>query len=117
PETLIALYELLDQRIKGAQLDDRRLTEAFVVLFDREAMAPHKYAQFGDYLLHHTDETELARQAFANAVLLSRQGGDEAYARWVLDAPAQSGHHRMAAEISKLVEEVGGLGEASGKAR
>lgn len=107
PESLIAFYGLIEQRYKGVVLDDRRLTEAIMVLMDRAVLMPHKYAQFGDYLLRYADEPELAANVFANAVLVSLGQDDEVYARQVLDVLVEEGHLEQARFVLKKVRQAG----------
>lgn len=106
-ETLTAFYGLIEQRYKGVALDDRRLTDAILVLLDRGVMMPHKYAEIGDYLLRYADEPELAAKAFANAVLLSMGQGDEAYARKVLSALVEDGHIEQATFALETARQAG----------
>lgn len=113
PETLIAFYELIERRYEGVPIDDRRLTEAVLVLLERAPLAPHKYAQFGDYLLRYGNEEDQARRAFANAIMLSLQDGDEAYARKVIDVLIQEGNHELAREALQMAKDVGGLHDAA----
>lgn len=107
PESLIAFYALIEQRYKGVELDDRRLTEAIRVLMGRAMLLPHKYAQFGDYLLRYAGEMDLASDAFANAVLSSLDRGDEAYARQVLSALVDGGHEKQAEFALEKAREAG----------
>lgn len=106
-ETLTAFYGLIEQRYKGVDLDDRRLTEAIMVLMDRAVLMPHMYAQFGDYLLRYADEPELAANVFANAVLVSLGQDDEVYARQVLDVLVEEGHLEQARFVLKKVRQAG----------
>ncbi|WP_232211039.1 hypothetical protein [Pseudoxanthomonas sp. J31] len=112
PETLTALYDLLGHRYKGIPLDDRRLTDAFLVLFDRGVMAPHNYAQFGDYLFRYTDESDLARKAFANALLMSLQAGDIDYAQRIMRVLAREGRADLALAALDEARATGGLPDA-----
>ncbi|MET3010423.1 hypothetical protein ABXT00_13980 [Stenotrophomonas koreensis] len=96
PETLGALHGLLRNRISGVALDDRCLTDAFLVVFERGEMLPVHYAQFGDYLLRHAGEPDQASKSFANAVLLSLAAGDETYARQVITILVEDGHMEQA---------------------
>ncbi|RRN58795.1 hypothetical protein EIM48_01805 [Pseudoxanthomonas sp. SGNA-20] len=107
PESLIAFHGLIEQRYKGVQLDDRRLTEAVRVLMGRAVLTPHKYAQFGDYLLRYAGEPELAANAFANAVLISLDQGDEAYARQVVKVLAEEGRLEHVTFVLEKAREAG----------
>ena len=109
PETLGTLYGLLRNRNSGVPLDDRYLTDAPLVVFERGEMLPVHYAQFGDYLLRLAGEPELASKAFANAVLLSLAAGDEAYARQVIMALVEDGHMEQARYALSQAHQQGAL--------
>jgi hypothetical protein len=94
PEASVALFSLLDNRYKGVELDDRRLSEAFTLLFQRATLPPHSYAQFGDYALNYAHDPALADWAFAKAV--EESVATPAYAKKVIDTLHRQGHQQQA---------------------
>ncbi|MBS7457723.1 hypothetical protein [Coralloluteibacterium stylophorae] len=105
PETSMALFGLLGNRYRGVELDDERLTEAFLTLFQRTTLPAHSYAQFGDYLLKYADDPALAERMFAKAV---RESADNpAYAQQVVDVLDQEGYREQAAHARGVANEAG----------
>src|SRR5690606_15568047 len=102
---------LLRNRISGVALDDRCLTDAFLVVFERGEMLPVHYAQFGDYLLRHAGEPDQASKSFANAVLLSLAAGDETYARQVITILVEDGHMEQARYALSQAHQRGALND------
>lgn len=94
PETTGALFGLLQNRNRGVELDDDKLIDAFLALFDRAQLPPYSYAQFGDYVLVKTGDEDLADQAFVMAIERSREHPD--YARQVVKTLLEQGHGRQA---------------------
>lgn len=94
PEASGALFSLLDNRYKGVELDDRRLSEAFMVLFSRATLPPHSYAQFGDYALNCAHDPALADWAFGKAV--EQSVTTPGYAKKVVDTLYRQGHQQQA---------------------
>lgn len=71
PDTTHAMFGLLGNRLKGVALDDDRLVDAFLAMFNRVRLPLYSYAQFGDYLLKHVGDEPLADQVFELAVVES----------------------------------------------
>lgn len=94
PDSSGALFSLLRNRLEGIDLDDDRLVEAFLVLFDRVAMPPHSYAQFGEYVLTRVEDQSLADEMFRRAVERSQDYPD--YARQIVEVLIRDGHLRQA---------------------
>lgn len=106
PETTQAMFALLSNRTKGAELDDDRLTEAFLTMFSRATLPPYSYAQFGDYVLNQVGDQALADQVFALAVERSVDYPD--YAAQIVRVLKEQGHTRQA-EIARQRAEALGL--------
>lgn len=94
PSTTGALFSLLGNRYKGVELDDDRLIDAFLALFERAQLPPYSYAQFGDYLLTKVGDEDLADQAFVMAIERSREHPE--YARQMVETLQDQGHLRQA---------------------
>jgi hypothetical protein len=94
PETTVALFGLLQNRYKGIALDDDKLVDAFLALFERVSLPPYSYAQFGDYALLKVGDPDLADQAFVMAIDRSREHPE--YARQVVETLRRDGHLRQA---------------------
>ncbi|AKC87308.1 hypothetical protein WQ53_11615 [Pseudoxanthomonas suwonensis] len=94
PETTGALFSLLQNRYKGIALDDDKLVDAFLALFERASLPPYSYAQFGDYALLKVGDPDLADQAFVMAIDRSRDYPE--YARQVVETLRRDGHLRQA---------------------
>lgn len=107
PEATVAMFSLLENRYKGIELDDDRLVEAFIVLFERVAMPPHSYAQFGDYVLTRVGDQELADQVFRLAIERSKDNPD--YARQVVEVLTREGHLRQARVALRQAQAMGML--------
>ncbi|MGY0797709.1 hypothetical protein ACW7G0_01370 [Lysobacter sp. A286] len=105
PETTRAMFALLGNRIKGAELDDDRLIEAFITMFSRATLPPYSYAQFGDYVLNQVGDQALADKVFALAVERSIDSPD--YAAQIVRVLTEQGHARQAGIARQRAEELG----------
>lgn len=94
PETTHALFGLLHNRLKGVALDDKRLSDAFVAMFNRVTLPPYSYAQFGDYVVTQTGDQTLADQIFVRAVDVSVDTPD--YVTQMIIQLRKNGHQRQA---------------------
>ena len=106
-ETTQGMFGLLGNRMKGIELDDDHLTNAFLILFDRAIFPPQSYAQFGDYVLTVAGNEALADQAFASAIEHSSRSPD--YARQIINTLRRKGHHRQAEIALDKAHEMGML--------
>lgn len=93
-ETTQAMFGLLGNRLKGVPLDDTRLTEAVLAMFERVQLPPYSYAQFGDYALTVAKNEPLANQMFELAIERSVQ--HPAYANQVIQTLESEGHQKQA---------------------
>lgn len=72
PETTSALFALLDNRYKGLPIDDAKLTDAFLIVFEKVSLPPYSYAQVADHVLKHLGDPALSGQLLMQAVEKSR---------------------------------------------
>ncbi|HEY5808054.1 MAG TPA: hypothetical protein VIT67_08815, partial [Povalibacter sp.] len=72
PQENMAVIGLMNQRYRGIELDDKRLTEAFTALLRRQPTA-NLSAQFGDYALRYLGDEAMANKAFTAAVDLANK--------------------------------------------
>lgn len=105
PQTTQGLFALLDNRLKGASIDDLKLTEAFMVTFDRVTFPPNTYASFGDYLLEQARNVALANLMFVKAIDESRRY--PGYAGRIVNALRSRGHHEQADLAQARARELG----------
>ncbi|MEN1957648.1 hypothetical protein [Luteimonas changyuni] len=105
PDTTHAMFGLLGNRLKGVALDDDRLVEAFLAMFNRVRLPPYSYAQFGDYLLKHVGDESLADQVFELAVVESLSS--PAYAQQMANVLLKDGHIRQARAVAAKARELG----------
>ncbi|MGY0652274.1 hypothetical protein ACW7GZ_10495 [Luteimonas sp. A537] len=117
PDTTHAMFGLLGNRLKGVALDDERLVDAFLAMFNRIRLPPYSYAQFGDYLLKHVGDEPLADQIFELAVVASRSSPD--YAQQMANVLLKDGHVRQARVVAAKAHELGirvdvGLADSNG---
>jgi len=97
PEELMAVSGLLKQRYEGVQLDDSKLSSAYMALLDRKPEQAFLYAQFGDYALRYLRDENLADRMFVEA--LNHSTNDKAYAHIVLSGLLKDGHVRQAEKV------------------
>lgn len=95
PQEMSVVTSLLDFRVGGMALDDRQLSEAYVILSTRMALPPSQYFAFGMHALTRLEDRILARQLFSLAL---EHGGSDP---------------RFAAELSSYLDEQGFPEEAS----
>jgi hypothetical protein len=105
PQTTQGLFALLDNRLKGASVDDLKLTEAFMVTFDRVTFPPNTYASFGDYLLEQVGNVPLANLMIAKAIDESRHY--PGYAARIVNALRSRGHDEQADLALSRARELG----------
>lgn len=105
PDTTQAMFGLLRNRLNGVPLDDDRLVDAFLVMFDRVGLPPYSYAQFGDYVLKHVGDDVLADQIYALATRESRTTPD--YIEQMVRVLLEEGHVRQAKVVISTAEELG----------
>jgi len=105
PEATHAVFGLLQNRLNGVALDDDRLTDAFVVIFNRVSMPPYSYAQVGQYVLDHTGDADLAEQLFVRAIAASAQ--EPEYARRIVTQLQSGGHARQAQAALRKAHDIG----------
>lgn len=105
PQTTQGLFALLDNRLKGASVDDLKLTEAFMVTFDRVTFPPNTYASFGDYLLEQVGNVPLANLMFVKAVDESRPY--PGYAQRIVSTLRSRGHDEQADLAQARARELG----------
>lgn len=105
PQTTQALFALLSNRIKGATVDDLKLTEAFMVTFDRVTFPATTYATFGDYQLEHVKNVSLANLMFVKAIdeSLDYPG----YAQQIINTLRARGHEEQANLAQARARELG----------
>lgn len=94
PDTSSAMFGLLQNRSRGVELDDTRLTEAFMVLFSRATLSAVSYAQFGNYALTYRRDETLADRMFVKAIEQSVSRPD--YAERVVSLLIEQRHLRQA---------------------
>lgn len=68
PQEMAMITSLLDARVQGRPIDDRRLAEAYVLLVNRMQVPPTQHFAFGLHALVHLGDEALANQLFALAV-------------------------------------------------
>lgn len=105
PETTQALFGLLKNRLAGVAIDDDRLTEAFVAMFNRVSLPPYSYAQFGNYVIRHTGDQALADQLFVRAVEASVDS--PGYAGQMITQLRKEGHQQQANAVLRRAQELG----------
>ncbi|WP_043958176.1 hypothetical protein [Lysobacter sp. A03] len=111
PETTQAMFGLLQNRIKGAELNDDHLTAAFITMFSKATLPPYSYAQFGDYVLNQLGDEALADQVFSLAVERSLESPD--YAAQIVRVLTEQGHTRQAGVARQRAEQLGLMGKGS----
>jgi hypothetical protein len=104
-QELMAVTGLLTQRYRGIELDDRRLSEALAVVFERKDMPPHLYAQYGDYALTYLHDGVLAERLFVDAV--NRGPEDAPYAAKLFATLTADGHARQANAVFRRAVALG----------
>lgn len=68
PETTQAMFALLNNRYQGKLLDDDRLTEAFLAMFERVQLPPYSYAQVADHAWKHMQNPAVSNYLLQMAV-------------------------------------------------
>ena len=96
-QEIMAVAGLMQQRYRGIELDDRRLSEVYGALLDRAPMPAPMYAQYGDFALRHLGDDALADRMFVAAI--ERDPKDAQYAQKVLGALVMDGHTRQAEAV------------------
>ena len=76
PETTQAMFALLENRYQDKFIDDARLTEAFLTMFDKVMLPPYSYAQLADHVWKHQQDEALSNHVLQMAVEASRDTPD-----------------------------------------
>ena len=104
PQQSMAVTGLFQQRYKGIELDDQRLSQAYQALLARGPQAPYMYAQFGDYALKYLHDEKLAGQMFVAAV--EANPDDREYAERIIGNLLMDGHGKQAEQVTRKLEEL-----------
>lgn len=104
-DTTQAMFGLLRNRLNGVLLDDDRLVDAFLVMFNRRGFPPYSYAQFGDYVLTYIGDGDLADHIFAMATRQSLSYPD--YVTQMAKVLVDEGHVRQARVVAATAKELG----------
>ncbi|MDI9238834.1 glycosyltransferase family 39 protein [Lysobacter sp. LF1] len=104
-QEIMAVAGLMQQRYRGIELDDRRLSELYGTLLDRAPMPASMYAQYGDFALKYLKDEALADRMFVAAI--ERNPKDDAYAQQVLGTLVEDGHVRQAKAVMERAHAIG----------
>ncbi len=107
PQEGMAILGLMRRRQDGMTIDDRRLSQALDVLFERGKLPPSSYAEYGDYALTVLNRPDLATRLFVDAVSVPPR--DPAYGRKILRVLEESGHEEQARAVRQRLMELGDL--------
>lgn len=93
PQEIMAVTGIMNQRYKGIEVDDSRLSEAYAALLERRPR-PELFAKYGDYALTYLHDEALADRMFAAAV--DNSSTDPSYAERLFSVLVQDGRMRQA---------------------
>lgn len=107
PQEMAMITNLLDLRLQGMPIDDRRLAEAYVLLVNRMRVPPTQHFAFGLHALVYLRDERLAGQLFELAVDNASENARliEAMAKHL----AQEGHHEMADGLASYARDNVGI--------
>lgn len=112
PQELLAVTGLMSQRYQGTELDDARLSEAYLALLSKKGMPAHLYATYGDFALTYLKDDALADRMFVAAI--ERAPNDAAYAEKLVGTLVADGHIRQAKAVMERAYALGLLGNKGG---
>ncbi|MEJ5208816.1 hypothetical protein [Denitratimonas sp. CY0512] len=105
PDTTHAMFGLLRNRLNDVPLDDDKLVDAFLAMFNRVGFPAYSYAQFGEYVIVHVGDQVLADQIYALATRASKDDPD--YMRRMVEVLLEDGHVRQARVVASTAAEMG----------
>ncbi len=105
PQELSMVTGLLRMRLEGLPLDDRRLSDAYMVLVERKPMPPGQYYAFGQHALLHLKDEALAEDLFRRA--LERSTDQAEFAAAMAEALLDSGHRAQAEAVAAHARALG----------
>lgn len=79
PQEKVAVYGLFQQRLRGLDIDDQRLSQAMQLLFERADIEPAAYAQFGDFAFETLGDEVLATRMFVRSIEANPEDADYAH--------------------------------------
>jgi hypothetical protein len=104
-QEIMAVNGLMQQRYRGVELDDQKLSILYRTLLDRAPMPATMYAQYGDFALRYLKDDVLADRMFVAAI--ERNPKDTAYAEKIVGALLADGRIRQANAVMKSAEALG----------
>lgn len=105
PQEKVAVYGLFQQRLKGLDIDDQRLAQAMLLLFERTELEPAAYAQFGDYVFEYLGDEAMATRMFVKAI--ETNPGDVDFAHRIIAALVSDNRPVQAKAVIERATELG----------
>lgn len=99
-ETSSSVWLLLEQRMKGLEIDDAHLQQALEITFRREKQPDYRHAQAGDYLLNYLNLTDAGLEHYRQAAKFAHESNHSKILKTIAADLEAVGYPSLATELT-----------------
>ena len=102
-ETRTSVWSLLEQRMKGKDIDDKNLHKALMIIFEREQQPDYRLAMMGDYLLMQLNLQDQAVVYYQEAIAKAQDTDNKRLIESIAGELVAAGYPTLAGQLTGKV--------------